>query len=74
MKKLSVKRILAAVGCLLLICLTGYAIVFFRHLPMYLSRKEPLAIAPAENGQIRMMSCNVRYMALSDLEIGRAHV
>ena len=67
MKKLSVKRILAAVGCLLLICLTGYAIVFFRHLPMYLSRKEPLAIAPAENGQIRMMSCNVRYMALSDL-------
>ena len=38
----------------------------FGYLPGYLIRKRPVAITPAGNGKIRIMSCNVRYLELRD--------
>ena len=38
----------------------------FGYLPGYLIKKRPVTIMPADNGEIRIMSCNVRYLVLRD--------
>ena len=52
-----------------LILLAGLILgcVVFGHLPGYLLKKRPVGIKPEKNGEIRIMSCNVRYLELRDL-------
>ena len=38
----------------------------FGYLPGYLLKKRSVMITPADNGEIRIMSCNVRYLELRD--------
>ena len=53
---------------LALILVIGLACCYpaFGYLPGYLLRKRPVTINPADNGEIRIMSCNVRYLELRD--------
>ena len=39
----------------------------FGYFPGYLIKKRPVTITPADNGEIRIMSCNVRYLELRDI-------
>lgn len=38
----------------------------FGYLPVYWFKKRPVTITPADNSEIRIMSCNVRYLELRD--------
>ena len=66
MKELA-KKILRGAICLVLVCVLAFLVLFFRHLPGYLILKEPVSIAPPEDGGIRIMSCNVRCLTVLDL-------
>lgn len=63
------KKILAAIGILLLTVLLGWAILMFWYFPHYLSNKEEIAIETTTTDEIRIMNYNVR--CLSPLDLGK---
>lgn len=64
-KKLTLKKILLLLLAVLLIALAVFAVAFFRYYPHYQREKAPITVSPA--GQMRMMSCNLRYISPTDL-------
>ena len=67
MKTATAKKIRLSILSLFLTFVVGFLVVYFWHLPGYLLKKEAIAMTPADNGPIRIMSCNVRYLALKDI-------
>jgi len=64
------KKILVAIGILLLTILLGWAILMFWYFPHYLGNKEEIVIDASENtNEIRIMNYNVR--CLSPLDLGQ---
>ena len=64
------KKILAAIGILLLTFLLGWAILMFWYFPHYLGNKEEVTIdVSANTNEIRIMNYNVR--CLSPLDLGK---
>lgn len=64
------KKILAAIGILLLTFILGWAILMFWYFPHYLNNKEEIAIETTETtNEIRIMNYNVR--CLSPLDLGK---
>lgn len=64
------KKILAAIGILLLTVLLGWAILMFWYFPHYISNKEAISIETTEeSNEIRIMNYNVR--CLSPLDLGK---
>ena len=64
------KKIIVAIGILLLTILLGWAILMFWYFPHYLSNKEEVVIETSEHtDEIRIMNYNVR--CLSPLDLGQ---
>lgn len=65
-----IKRILAAIGLLLLIFLLGWIILMFWYFPHYQTNKKEITFeTPANQNEIRIMNYNVR--CLSPLDLGK---
>lgn len=63
------KKILLAIGLLLLTVILIWAVLMFWHYPHYIREKEPVSLSQASNtGEVRIMNYNVR--CLSPLDLG----
>lgn len=60
------EKILVGFPVLILVCGSIFCCLALGHLPGYLIKKHKVTIIPADNGKIRIMSCNVRYLKILD--------
>lgn len=60
------EKILVGFPVLILVCGSIFCCLALGHLPGYLIKKHKVTITPVNNGKIRIMSCNVRYLKILD--------